>query len=102
MAHFAQLDETNTVTQVIVVNNNVIDNAQGLEKETKGIDFCKSLYGDNTVWKQTSYNRSFRKNYAGQGCLYDPIRDAFIGPKPNEGNWILNEETLLWELDSTL
>jgi hypothetical protein len=37
-----------------------------------------------------------RKNYAGIGYLYDPIRDAFIPPKPFE-SWILNEETCVWE-----
>jgi hypothetical protein len=102
MAHFAQLDETNTVLQVIVVNNDVINNAQGLDGEAIGIAFCQSLYGANTSWKQTSYNGTFRKNLAGMGYLYDPIRDAFIPPKPTEGPYVFNEETCQWELDTSL
>ena len=94
MAHFAKLDETNTVTKVIVVHNNeLLDN--GVESESKGIAFCQSLFGGN--WVQTSYNGNFRKNYADIGYMYDPIRDAFIPPKPEEGNWILNENTCIWE-----
>ena len=94
MAHFAELDATNTVTQVIVVHNNeLLDN--GVESEAKGIAFCQSLFGGN--WVQTSYNASIRKNYAGIGCTYDPVRDAFIPPKPEEGNWVLNEDTCRWE-----
>ena len=94
MAHFAELDATNTVTQVIVVHNNeLLDN--GVESEAKGIAFCQSLFGGN--WVQTSYNASIRKNYAGIGCIYDPVRDAFIPPKPEEGNWVLNEDTCRWE-----
>ena len=97
MAHFAELDATNTVTQVIVVHNNeLLDN--GVESEAKGIAFCQSLFGGN--WVQTSYNASIRKNYAGIGCTYDPVRDAFIPPKPEEGNWILNEDTCKWEVDN--
>ncbi len=93
MAHFAQLDESNNVLQVIVVNNNeLLDN--GIESEAKGIEFCQSLFGGN--WVQTSYNNNFRKNYAGIGYYYDETRDAFIPPKPL-GNWLLNEDTCRWE-----
>lgn len=94
MAHFAQLDETNTVTQVIVVHNNeLLDN--GVESETKGVAFCQSLFGGN--WIQTSYNGSIRKNFAGIGYTYDLIRDAFIPPKPIEGDWELDEQTCQWK-----
>lgn len=94
MAHFAQLDESNTVTQVIVVHNNeLLDN--GTESETKGIAFCQSLFSGN--WIQTSYNGSIRKNFAGIGYTYDLIRDAFIPPKPIEGDWELDEETCQWK-----
>jgi len=94
MAHFAQLDESNIVTQVIVVHNNeLLDN--GVESEAKGAAFCQSLLGGN--WIQTSYNGNIRKNYAGIGYTYDQTRDAFIPPKPEEGNWVLNEDTCRWE-----
>jgi hypothetical protein len=102
MAHFAQLDETNTVTQVIVVHNNVIDNAQGLDGEAEGIAFCQSLYGADTSWKQTSYSKTFRKSFAMVGSIYDPIKDVFIPPKPANGPFILNEENYQWELDTSL
>jgi hypothetical protein len=94
MAHFAQLDESNIVTQVIVVHNNeLLDN--GVESEAKGVAFCQSLLGGN--WVQTSYNGNTRKNFAGIGFTYDQTRDAFIPPKPEEGNWVLNEDACLWE-----
>jgi hypothetical protein len=94
MAHFAQLDDQNTVLQVIVIHNNeLLDN--GVESEAKGIAFCQSLF-PNTRWAQTSYNSNIRKNYAGVGFLYDPIRDAFIPPKPYP-SWVLDEATCRWE-----
>jgi hypothetical protein len=104
MAHFAQLDNTNTVIQVIVVSNDIINNAQGLDGEAAGIAFCQDFYGVDTVWKQTSYNGNFRKNFAGVGMTYDPIRDAFIGEKPTEDEnaWIFNEDTLRWNLNTNL
>jgi hypothetical protein len=95
MAHFAQLDETNIVTKVIVVHNNeLLDN--GVESEAKGITFCQSLLGG--TWVQTSYNGNIRKNYASVGYIYDPVRNAFIAPKPELGEWILNEDTCQWEM----
>ena len=95
MAHFAQLDENNTVTQVIVVHNNDCQ-INGVETEEAGVVFCKSLFGPTTKWKQTSYNASIRKNYAGIGFTYDAQRDAFIPPRPY-ASWILNEETCQWQ-----
>jgi hypothetical protein len=74
MAHFAQLNENNIVTQVIVVNNDeLLEN--GIESEAKGIAFCQSLFGGN--WIQTSYNLNFRGKYAGIGMIYDPVEDVF-------------------------
>ena len=94
MAHFAQLDDQNTVLQVIVIHNNeLLDN--GVESEAKGIAFCQSLF-PNTRWAQTSYNGNIRKNYAGMGFTYDLARDAFIPPKPYT-SWVLNETTCQWE-----
>jgi hypothetical protein len=83
MAHFAKLDENNVVTQVIVVSNNeLMDN--GVESEQKGIDFCKSLFGQDTRWVQTSYNGNFRGTYAGVGYTYDAQKDEFVSPPPPE------------------
>ena len=94
MAHFAELDENNTVKQVIVVHNNELLDENGNESEQKGIDFCIAHYGG--TWIQTSYNGTIRKNYAGIGMIYDPIRNAFILPKPYD-SWVLNEDTCQWE-----
>ena len=99
MAHFAELNESNIVTNVIVVHNNELLDENGNELEQKGIDFCVNLLGG--IWIQTSYNGNIRKNYAGIGYLYDPIRDAFIPPKPENIDgieFIFNEETCRWEL----
>jgi hypothetical protein len=96
MAHFAQLDEANVVIQVIVLGNDVINDLPFPDSEPIGIDFCKFLCGQDTVWKQTSYNNNFRKNYAGIGYTYDSVRDAFIPPKLFS-SWVLNEDSCSWE-----
>ena len=90
MAHFAQLDENNTVTQVIVVANDELM-LDGVENETKGIMFCKSLFGEDTRWVQTSYNGNKRKNYAGIGYTYDPVNDYFFAPQPFS-SWTLDAD----------
>lgn len=94
MAHFAQINEFNLVIQVIVIHNNELMQ-DGVEQESKGIAFCRSLFGANTNWKQTSYNGRMRKNYAGIGFIFDADRDAFIPPKQFE-SWVLDEETCNW------
>ena len=94
MAHFAKIDENNIVTQVVVVDNKDTSDAEGVEKEYIGAAFLERALGG--TWKQTSYNRHFRKNYAGIGYSFDSVRDAFIPPKPYN-SWILDETTCLWE-----
>jgi len=91
MSHFAQIDGNNIVTQVLVIEQDVIDTG---------------LFGDPASWIQTSYNTTggvhtlggtpLRKNYAGIGYTYNASRDAFIPPKPFV-SWVLNEDTCLWE-----
>jgi len=101
MAHFAELNLNNVVLRVNALSNSVMKDDQGNSIEQLGIDFLQNLYGKDTIWKQTSYNtragvyydaetnkpsldqsKAFRKNYAGIDYIYDPIRDAFINPKP--------------------
>jgi len=97
MAHFAQLDSNNKVTRVIVIDNSDIINPEtGKEEEQRGINLCRRLLGDDTNWKQTSYNGTFRKNYAGEGYTWDEGRQAFIAEKPYD-SWVLNEQTCIWE-----
>ena len=94
MAHFAQLDDNNVVTQVIVVSNNELLDASGVEREEMGIGFCQRLFGGN--WKQTSYNHNFRKRYAGIGYTYNADLDAFVPPKPF-ASWVLDTEEANWK-----
>ncbi len=98
MAHFAKVNSDNIVEQVIVIDNFVLLE-NGIEKESKGIEFLNSLFG-SANWIQTSYNGNFRKQYAGIGFSYDSARDAFIPPKPFD-SWILNSDTCLWEAPVT-
>jgi len=90
MAHFAELDENNIVQRVIVVANEKTSDEDGNENEEIGIYFCKTLYGAETMWKQTSYNWNFRKQYAGIGFTYDVSNDIFVSPQPYE-SWTLDE-----------
>ena len=95
MAHFAKLGIDNTVLEVLVVNNVDTMTPQGEEKEEIGVEFLHKLTGHAT-WKQTSYNGTIRKNYAGIGYTYNSELDAFIPPKPYN-SWTLNEDTCNWE-----
>lgn len=97
MAHFAQLDENNIVINIIVVHNNELLDPMGIEQEQKGIEFCKNLFGADTNWKQTSYNATFRKNYACGGATYSPELDAFIPPKPWPSWTTLDTETCRYQ-----
>jgi hypothetical protein len=92
MAHFAKLDENNIVLEVHVVNNDVLDASN---EETSGIAFLTEWSGGYSNWKQTSYTKSFRKNYAGIGYKYDEYWDAFIPPQPFP-SWHLDYETFRW------
>jgi hypothetical protein len=85
MSHWAEIDETGLVLNVLVGDNNEPD---------EGKAFMESLGG---TWVKTSYNGNIRKNYAGIGYTYDATRDAFIPPKANcHDEEILDEETCLW------
>jgi hypothetical protein len=86
MAHFAQIDENNIVTQVVVINNEDCGNLEFPESEPIGQEFCKMLFGQETTWKQTSYNDNFRARYAGIGFLYDEELDEFINLEIQEEN----------------
>lgn len=96
MAHFAELDENDVVLRVVVVSNSDICDEHGAEQESIGVTFCRSLFGENTRWVQTSYNGNMRVRYAGIGYTYDPVRLAFIPPKPY-ASWVLNETTVDWD-----
>lgn len=106
MAHFAELSN-NVVVRVVLVSNDVtIPVSPAPEIEQLGINFLKALYGQETNWKQTSYNThkgqhdhakpQNRKNFAGIGDKYDNARKAFISPSPYP-SWILDKDTCVYE-----
>jgi hypothetical protein len=96
MAHYAQLDENNVVTQVIVVSNDDCTDANGNEVESIGVAFCQKLLGAETNWKQTSYNNSIRVRYAGIGYKFYEDLNAFVPPSPFP-SFVLNNTTADWE-----
>lgn len=95
MAHFAKLNNSNNVVEVIAIDNNVVNNLPFPDSEPIGIQFLIDWSGGYTNWKQTSYNANFRKNYAGIGYKYDEVLDAFISPQPYI-SWALNADAQ-WE-----
>ena len=91
MAYFAELNSSSVVLQIVVISNEDVT-AHGGDESTAAEDFVESLVpfssgGDS--WKQTSYNNSFRKQYAGIGFTYDAAKDKFISLKPYT-SWTLN------------
>ena len=81
MSHFAKINNSNIVTEIIVAEQDFINSG---------------AVGDSFLWVQTSYNKNFRKNYAAVGFTYDKTRDAFIPPKTYP-SWTLNETSCEWE-----
>jgi len=109
MAHFARIDESNTVTQVVVVSNEIAVD------EATGVAFLNDLYGTQGGWLQCSYNNNTRKQFPGIGYTYDALADVFIAPRPypscsldqnhdwqppvprpEEGRWRWDEDTHTW------
>ena len=85
MAHFAELDNDNKVLRVVVVGNDCVPSDEHVDGETWCINFFKG-----GIWKQTSYNHNFRKQYAGKDFTYDATKNKFIAPQPYTS----------WSLDS--
>ena len=91
MAYFAEIDDNNVVTRVVVVGNDVETAAGPLGANDMHVDgetWCVNFF-KTPNWKQTSYNHSFRKQYCGQGYTYDAAKDKFISPQPY-GSWALD------------
>jgi len=79
MAHFARIDNSNIVREVIVISDdNCPDPAPN--NESAGQTFIANVLGLSGEWKQTSYNGNFRGTYAGLGYTYDPVLDEFVPP----------------------
>ena len=90
MAHFAKLKEQTDPTGFTSDTHLVVQTVIGVynkhvpsDKHIDGETWCKNFYNNHdTIWKQTSYNHNFRKQYAGIGSIYDPIKDIFIRAQP--------------------
>lgn len=79
MAHFAKLNDSNIVQQVIVISNDVVPDPAPANEQA-GVDFIVDVLKLGGTWKQTSYSGSFRSKYAAIGDLYDPALDIFTSP----------------------
>ncbi len=101
MAHFAKMDNDNTVLSVVTLDNTQCPD----DNEETGRAYLEKVHGWPN-WKRTSYNTHgnshtaggtpFRGNYAGVGSTYDSVNDVFIPPKPYP-SWVLNNSTWIWE-----
>lgn len=122
MAHYALLNENNVVIQVItgvdesITQTDLDGTVIGGSAEAWEQFYATRPWLNATFCKRTSYNNNIRKQYAGIGYTYDAVNDVFIAPqpfpswsldenfdwqaptpKPQEGFWLWNEETLSWE-----
>lgn len=79
MAHYAFINDSNIVTEVIVGK----DETELIEGKSPE-DWYGEFRGQRCI--RTSYNGNIRYNYAGVGYTYDPIDDAFISPMPECGH----------------
>lgn len=116
MAYFAELDADSVVIQVISISNADAPDPAPSHSEPLGQAFIADTLGLPGLWKQTSYNGNFRKQYCGPGFRYDAAADVFIAPQPypswtldanhdwqpptpmpaEDGLWVWDEATLSW------
>jgi len=104
MATFAEINNSNIVLRVLVVDDKDTQDESGNEVESIGVKYLSDAFGG--TWKKTSYHTSngihnlggtpFRKNYAGIGYTYDESKDAFYPPQPYS-SWTLDEDTCQWD-----
>jgi hypothetical protein len=92
--YFARLDEDNIVQQLFYVKNSDTS-IDGVINENIGLAFCRSVFGSDTNWKQTSHDPHFRFHFGDIGYSYDENYDAFIPPQPDP-NWVLDYDTFTW------
>lgn len=103
MANFAEI-KNNIVERVIVIDNEILIDISGNENEELGVQFCKDLFGQDSEWRQTSYNtingshtlggNPLRGNFASSGFIYDRNLDIFYPPSTHKG-WIYDSN--LWD-----
>lgn len=88
MAHFAEIDENDTVLRVLVVPD---------DQEHRGQDYLAVDLGLGGTWVQCSYTGSFGKNYPGPGWKYDRDFSGFDDPTPPWPSWVINRATGRWD-----
>lgn len=113
MANFAEIDNFNIVLAVYVIDNDELEKLPGTSNDEKGTLFFNSLLNTKNSFLQTSYNGTFRKNFAGEGYTWRADLDGFVPPIPTEnpidpktnqpipGNWVLNNQICNWEFIPT-
>lgn len=90
MAHFAEINETNTVVRIVAISNDDILDENGFEQEQLGIDLCLQHVGAGE-WVQTSYNNNFRKCFGRIGFVYARDADVFYDPVGPYPSWSLDK-----------
>ena len=99
MGHFAKVVD-GTVVNVIVADpeffDEFVDETPGQWLQTSYNTRGGVHYQSDRVTPSEDQSKALRKNYAGIGGVYDPVRDAFYSPQPYP-SWILNEDTCFWE-----
>lgn len=79
MAHFALVDETNLVREVLTIANEDCGGGEFPESEPIGQAFIANC-GIGGLWLQTSYHANFRGKYAGIGDTWDGTN--FVSKEP--------------------
>ncbi len=107
MAHFAKINDDNEVLSILYIDNEKIQNSEGVETESIGQQYLQAHNNwPAEKWIQTSYNTEnnthreggtpFRGNYAGIGYIWDPENNMFFGEKPFP-SWVKNTSTASWD-----
>ena len=95
MASFAKIGLNNKVIAVVELNDDVIKDSAGVEREDLGVDALAQISGW-AIWKRTFPDGSQRGRFAGKGYIYDEDNDLFFPPKPFP-SWVKNIEDAMWK-----
>ena len=107
MAHFAKINDDNEVLSILYIDNEKIQNSEGVETESIGQQYLQTHNNwPAEKWIQTSYNTEnnthrdgktpFRGNYAGIGYIWDEDNQIFW-PKQPFASWTKNTSTASWD-----
>ena len=98
MAHWAQLDENNIVTNVIVTSNELDDEGESFVSDViggtwvktsintiGGVHYSDELDDDGQRIPSADQSKALRGNFAGIGMTYDTELDEFIQTPESDG-----------------